>query len=268
MAVANFRELILERVPWWLRGFLGSRILYAIGVQADALGDAVGEGVRRRFPGLDSDDSLDAIGRDRRVARGRTEPAANYKPSLLRWLDDHRIRGGPYALLRRLHDFYTGRTWPIHLIYRGGRRFVMQPDGTTVRDIYAWDPDLTPELWAKWWLFHIIDDPTIYTSDGDWSALGYWDEGEIWDSVPGATWDGIETWTDFGITWDDGGTWDTSLTIAEVENLRVVPKDRENAHTFGSVVLLNDETELWNYPPGTWDDPGNWPGYSALILSV
>lgn len=262
----TFRDLILQSVPWWLRGSLGSRILFAIGLQADALGEALGEGVRRRFPGLDSDDSLALIGHDRRIARGRTEAAANYSKSLIRWLDDHAVRGGAYAMLRRLNDFYAGRSWAIHLLYRSGRRHSLGTTGTITYDTFAWDPDNDPN-WARWWLMHTLA-PEAYSSDGDWTPFGTWDDGELWDSVSD-TWDGTIPWDTSMGAWDDDGTWDTTLSEAQVEDLRVVPRNFDNAHSSGKVVAFGAGTDLWDYPPTLWDDtPGVWTDHGPLILSV
>jgi hypothetical protein len=142
---------------------------------------------------------------------------------------------------------------------------VMDPNGVVTRDIHTFNPDNIDD-WARWWLF-LFGPPYAYSSDGDWSALGTWDDGETWDSVSDS-WDGVEVWTEAGITWDDGGTWDTTLTIAQVEDLRIVPKNFDNAHTTGTVVVLNADLELWDYPEGTWDEAGNWSDYGPLTLSV
>jgi hypothetical protein len=209
-ALITFRDTIRKLVPSWLRGRIGGGILYAIAVQMDALADAVVAAVKVRFPGLYSFESLPILGRDRRIRRGRLEPDAIYAVRLRRWLDDHRRRGGPYALLAQVHAFYAQNPFEVELRYFSGRRFEMDADGNVTRGDLVWSPPGNPAAWARWWLYYQWPDPV--DDDGLWSDPG---------------------------TWDDGGVWDSNLSAQDVRDIRLVPREWNAAHAIGRVVIVS-----------------------------
>lgn len=223
----TFRDAIREIVPVWLRGRVGGGILFAIASQLDALADATVGAVKSRFPGVYGFESLAPLGRERRIRRGRDESDATYAARMALWLDDHRRRGGPYALLSQLAAHYASAPFPIDLVYRSGRRFRMDAAGAITRD-----DDLGTALnteWAHWTLFY------------HWPYAGD-DDG---------------TWGDPG-TWEDGGVWDSTLTPSDVTDIRLIPKEWNAAHCFGRVILLTVDSDYWDYPDGTWDEPGGF----------
>jgi hypothetical protein len=205
------RDGVRTVVPWWAsheRSRPG-RLLWAIALHADALIDACVAGVEMRFPLLHSPESLSIIGRQRRIRRGPDETDEVYASRLARWWDDHRRRGGPYALLEQIRAYFAPSYFPVQLVYRSGRRFMMSAAGEITYDEIVWDPDDVPEKWARWWLFY--EWPNVVAEDGTWDSPG---------------------------TWDDGGVWDSSLTAAEIADLRAVPREWNAAHPYGTLVLL------------------------------
>lgn len=204
------RAVIEKLSPWWLRGFIALRLLYAIAVHIDAVAEQVLQGVRRRFPGLDAGDSLGILGRERRIRRGRAEPDATYASRLLRWLDDHARRGGPYALLAQLAAHYAAAPFDIDLLYYSTQGYFMPAGDEVTRALLpAFVPDADTTKPGRWWLFYHW--PTAIPDD--------------------------DTWDDAG-TWDDGGVWDSSLSPEEVADLRLVPSEWGNGHSRGTLVLL------------------------------
>lgn len=156
--VQTFRDRLLTRwVPPWLRIGNAAKLLYAFGYITDGTAEALVAAVKLRFPGVYGYDSLPLIGRERRIARGPSEPDATYATRLARWLDDHRTRGGPYALLAQLHAFFAPNNFAIDLVYRNGRRYQMDVDGNVTRGTIAFSPDTDPDRWARWWLFYWTD---------------------------------------------------------------------------------------------------------------
>jgi hypothetical protein len=203
----TFRDAIRQISPWWLRGPIGGSILYAIGAVTDGLADALRGGVKTRFPGYYSNESLPLIGRERRIRRGRVETEETYATRLIPWLDHHRVRGGPYALLAQVHAFYAPDNFPITLIYENGRMFVLDPASGSVERLWVDFGAVDPQ-WAKWTLFYKW--PTPIEADGIWSDPG---------------------------TWDDGGVWDTDMSAELIRDIRVVPREWNNAHAIGYIDL-------------------------------
>jgi hypothetical protein len=232
-----FRNMARELSPWWLRQGIALRLIYALALHLDVILQMAVEAVRRRYPGLDSHDSLPLIGSERRITRGRNESDATYAARVMRWLDDHRLRGGPYAMLRQIYAHFAAAPFLITLRYYSGRQYAMDLDGNVVRSDVSWLPDAASNRWARWWLFY--DWPASVVDEGAWGDLG---------------------------NWGDGGTWGTSLTVEEVEDIRVVPRQWNAGHIIkGRIVLSEGTTELWG-APGDWGDPGWWgpENYAAI----
>jgi len=207
--------------PPWLQHGWAEKLLYAYGAQIDAFADALVAGVKMRFPNLYSAESLPLIGRERRISRGLLEDDATYAARLTRWLDDHRRRGGPYAMLAQLHAYYSPNTFPIQLIYRSGRRYSMDAAGVVVRDDIPWHPDGLPAKWARWWLIFNSDTyvPPLSAQDAadlaliptEWNAahctgivIVLPSNGELWDYP-------------LGHTWNEGGVWDTPDVVSVIQ---------------------------------------------------
>jgi hypothetical protein len=234
----TFRDTIRQISPPWLRRGNAEKLLYALALPFDALAEAVASAVKLRFPGVYSPESLPYLGRDRRIRRGRNENSHVYAERLTRWLDDHRSRGGPYAMLAQLHAHYAPEAFDIELVYFSGRTFSLDPDGNvTISDI-EWLPDADEAKWARWWLFFHWPDPIGL--DGTWGD---------------------------GALWGDGGVWGYDLSSEDVDDLRSVPREWNAAHAVGRLVLLFEGVELWGYPEGTWGEPGGVWG-SPVLLNI
>jgi hypothetical protein len=216
-------------MPKWAKAFRGSRLIYALGIHIDALIDGTVAAVRRRFPGLDGyGDEIEPLGKERRIRRGRDEPDSSYASRLATWLDDHKTRGGPYAMLRQLHGYFVTAPRNVDLIYENGRRYHMAPDGTVTMSDIAWvTPTATP---MRFWV--------------------------VLEWIEGISGDG--TWGDTG-TWDDGGLWDFSLIdLSEdlAESLRLVPGDWQPAHVLQAYICVTPPGyDITTVPPTDWDDP-------------
>lgn len=237
----HFRDAPRRLTAWWLARpeSTTGKMLWAFGTMLDGLVEMQDAALRHRFPGLYSFESLPLLGRERRIRRGPNESAEVYASRLPRWLDDHRRRGGPYAMLEQVRAYWAPVAFTVELIYRTGRRFTMEPGESIVLDDVPYDYDTQPTKHARWWLFYAWPD-------------GVGDDG-IWDDTG---------------TWSDGGVWDSDLTPDDVENIRAIPTEWNNARCFGEVVLLSGDRELWDYPIGTWDDPGDWEDFGPARLAV
>jgi hypothetical protein len=207
-ALRTFRDAIRELSPPWLRGPVLGKTMYALGALFDEMQANLVAGVKLRFPGLYTYESLPLLGRERRIRRGRLETEAVYASRMLPWLDHHRLRGGPYALLEQLHAHFAPANFAIVLRYTSSRRFSMDVAGTVTRDDSAWSPPHGTTRWARWWLFY--DWPEPLDTDGLWGDPG---------------------------TWTDGGVWGSNLSPTEVRDLRMVPREWNAQHAVGFLVL-------------------------------
>lgn len=156
MSTPTYRDSLRLFTPAWLQRTNADKLLWAITLQLDGLADAVVAGVKLRFPGLYTYESLPYIGRERRIRRGRFESSATYAGRLQRWLEDHKTRGGPYALLAQLYAHYAPNNFVIHLLYKSGRRFVMDASGSITVD--AVPPAVLQPQWARWTLYYFTDE--------------------------------------------------------------------------------------------------------------
>lgn len=215
MTFPTFRDLIRQVSPGWLQTGTAERVLYAIGVQVDACGEALTAGLRARFPNVYSAETLPLIGRERRIRRGLTETDASYATRLRRWLGDHQRRGGPHALLAQFREYLLPLTFPMDLVYQSGARYLMDAAGTITRNV-ATAPDVPSPRWARWWLLMFTEDLADVSADELASVPREWiaahcqgelivmgPDTELWDYPPTNT-------------WDESGTWDTADVLARV----------------------------------------------------
>jgi hypothetical protein len=229
----------VTRVPWLMRGF-GGKFLYALVLQLRALIDMATAAIKIRFPGLYSNETLPIIGRERKIRRGRVETDETYARRLLRWWDDHKRRGGPYALLEQLHAYYAPNNFPIELVYASGRRFSLAVDGTITKDDISW-PNPPAAKWARWWL--IFHWPEVLEGPGKW--------GESGDK------------------WGAGGVWGSGLSRAEVDSIRLIPAEWNAAHTLGMILIMGPGVRKWGYPPRKWGTGGGkWGNGSGKTVQI
>jgi len=203
--IRTFRDVVWALSPPWLRRGLAQKILYSVAVQLDAGGDALNAGIKIRFPGVYSNESLSMIGQERRIRRGLHEEPPNYAARLTQWLVDHRVRGGAYAMLKQLWVHYYPENFPIVLWYPSGARYSLAEDGTITRFVPP-VPLLTPK-WASWSLlyfsdsFTAADETDLVLIPRDWNAahcLGQIivmpTDSELWDYPPDWLWNDALPW--------------------------------------------------------------------------
>ncbi len=211
--------------PPWLQRTWGVKFLSALLTPLDALEELMAAAVRARFPQWNAPDALSLIGRERRIRRGRAEPSGTYARRLRRWLDDHRLRGGPRALLRQMRAYWLDvHDVPMDVVNHSGGRTRVDTNEAFTRDVITWGADGTAE-WAQFWVFMFLaSDPGAVTPEQEaefllipreWTAAHIlrehvvlvWGFGRMWDyPPPEGDWDDWET----GLTW---AAWDAQAPI-------------------------------------------------------
>jgi len=235
----------LKRIsPPWLRRIAGGAVMEGIGSQIDVEVDRSVEGLRKRFPNAASPDALGFLGRERRILRGPGEPSDVYATRLIGWWDAHRLRGGPYALLTQLYEFFlTSLNVPMQVVGNSGIRHSVDTAGVITRDAITWSGDGGyPAVWARIYIFFALTGTTIdiplITETGE----------------PVLTEGGEQVLTTISIY---------AATSADLELFCSVPREWSAAHIDRIyITLLPPGGELWGYPVpvGTWSASDPSPG--------
>jgi hypothetical protein len=227
----TFRDAIRRAVPGWLTGYWGYRLLYAMAIQLDALGDALAYGVKLRFPNVYSPESLPLIGRDRGISRGFEETDAGYAARLERWLYDHRRAANPYTLMRQIQGYLAGHSVKLRIVNNAGAWYTLNADGTTEYVLGGnWNWDGNTVQWSRFWLL-------IYPPADLWVRSGTWGDGSLWGE----------------------GTWGSTATVEQVESIRGIVAEWQAPHARCVNIILVFDAAAFDptdaappLPDGTW----------------
>ncbi len=238
----SFESSFYRLLPRWLTTGEGELVLKSLTRVVDEWLLRLREGALATMPDHAPDDALGLIGRDRKIVRGLDEPREGYALRLKRWLDDHRVRGGPIAFLQQVGAYWdhsANGPYRMTLIYRSGVRFERAIDGSISPSLGTWEVDDEPERWARWWL------------------ILHWHE----DETPARLWGSGD--------WGDPGVWGSGMSAELAEQLRLVPHEWNAAHCKGRIGLLGPGAELWGVPVGEWGEPGSvWGGGTYSEIGV
>ena len=218
----------LYRFPVWLRkGNIGN-LLFSLAIHMDAIQEAAAEGMAIIMPGLvpNADDHVQAFAETVKIHQGPNEPIADLRSRVQSWRQDHARRGGPYEMLRKIHQYWNPSYFQVDLVYKTGRRYVKDTAGVVTRDDVA---------------------PLSFTDSGGYFLFLYW---------PG-TFGAVPKWGSGGV-WGQG-VWGSSLTQTEVSRFRLIPAVWGNAHSTGNIVLFSGTNQMvWGYPKKKWGAAGVW----------
>lgn len=260
MQFLTFRDLRKFLGPSWLVSGDGALLGYALDATKDAFVNRLFNGLLARFPQQDptgtpaADDALAAMGRDRRIKRGLFDTSAQYAVRLLRWLQDWRIAGNPYALMGQLAA-YLGPTVSLRTVDARGNWYSRDASGnlSVVRQAGNWD----------------------------WSGSAAWDVARwsrFWAIIyPGGLWAPGPKWGDAGATWGQPGrTWGTTATSDEVASVRSIIGDWKPAGTrCVNIIIAFDPTSFdptqirdgSGLPNGLWYFNSNLSAGAAQVAS-
>ena len=103
MAFAGLRDQIKTICPSWLQDGVGERLMYALGLAADAILDKLTRAIDARCPGRTTDDgAIAALCNDRQIVRGPNESASAIGSRLQSAFDSWRMAGTETGLLTQL----------------------------------------------------------------------------------------------------------------------------------------------------------------------
>ena len=175
--MSTFRQLFESLLPDWLSTGEGGLSQYALGTMMDLYAERTRLGVLVRFPASAPTDALAAISRDRKFLRGIGESDAGFATRVLPWLDEHRVRGNPWALMRQLRG-YANAAIRVRTVDAKGNWFTIEANGSTSALIAQanWDWDGAPA--AQWSRFWVIVYPTA--AGAPWGPAGVWGSATLW----------------------------------------------------------------------------------------
>jgi len=217
----RFRNVFYGLVPSWLSSGDGERVLYSLGLMQDAMAERYRLSYEADLPEYAPEDALAYIGRDRQIRRGVNEPLAAYAARLIRFLDDHRTQGNPFAMLDQLYAFLQKPSVILRTVDRRGNWFSRSADGTRSYALAL----------ANW--------------DWDGGALTRW--GRYWVIIEGA-WD---TQWDPTVLGSDSGT--TEATREEILGTLSLIREWKPAGVRAEWVII---AAAGTFGPSTGDDPG------------
>jgi hypothetical protein len=247
-------------VPW-MRGEVGSRLLYSAGLQLDGLAEQFRVAQFQRYPEYCLPEALQFIGRDRRIFRGLSETDASYAGRLTQARATWKFAGNAPTLLRQLWALLTpGSTVRIRYVVNG----------------YS-DTAGSGTQFADWWtiddtgLTHLRTDAGASNWNWDSSALGYGKQARFWiiiyraDVTP-AVW-GVpppDTWGEEGWYWGTGdGPRDWLLdTRRVIQTFRAAGSACGTWQGFSAGIIVADPTNTSSpWGAGGPFDPTLAPGY-------
>lgn len=244
-----FRRIFKKLLPSWLADDEGELVNYSLGLLLDAFAERARQGLLARFPSYAPADAYPYLGRDRKIVRGIGEPAESYVPRLLGWLDEHRVRGNPWALCRQLRA-YCNNAVRVRTVDANGNWFAVERDGTETYSLFQenwnWDGVPASPHWSRFWVI-------IYPTD----------DGQPWAPI-----DGTIAGEHPGQITRPGETIGTTATPEQVAAVRAIIRDWQPDGTRCEWVIVAFDDLSFDpsapEPDGTWGTWGKYVGGSYV----
>ena len=252
------RNSFNKLLPAWLTTGDGEKVWFSLGVVMDRFLERAWQGHKARFPSFAPADALTALGRDRKIVRGINESADSFAIRQHRWLDDHRIRGNPFALLEQLRA-YCNVDMVARTVDRRGSWYTVDADGVWSFRLAEgnWDWDGGPVAdWSRFWVI-------LYPPTSLWTQSPAWGGANLW----GGKWGSTEH------------TWGSSATPDQVAAVRsIVSEWQPKGVRCEYIILAFDPTSFdpagapgAPLPDGTWAYnhlPGSDPAVAARLSTA
>ena len=227
-----YRKLFYKLGPKWLTSGEGESVLFSLHVVVDAWLERARLGVYARFPDSAPDDAIAAISRDRKIIRGLNESKTSFAKRLIKWLDTHRIRGNPFALLEQIRAYLQADV-VLRTVDQNGNWFWIDADGSHHFQLksgqWNWDSVSTTN-WSRFWV--IVYGRTL------WTSPEYNDGSEF----------------------ESGHVWGLSATPDQIDGLRTIVRQFKPSHAKCENIIIALDDSI--FQPGTALD-GNWGRYSS-----
>ncbi len=251
--IARFRRIFKRLLPSWLSSGEGDKVHFSLGVIMDAYVERARLGLQARFPIAAPTDALTAISRDRKIIKGIAETDANYATRVIPWLDDHKTRGNPWALMKNLRGYLNAEV-RIRTVDSSGNWFTRDRDGTESVSIAQanWNWDNAPAIagttqWSRFWVI-------IYpTSDNKpWAQSLAWGNAALWTT-------GV-----FGNPTATIGTTATREQVADVRRI-IAEWKPEGTKCEWIIIAFDDASFSPATPAQPTPGPGLWGDWGKVV---
>ncbi len=244
----RIRNGFYRLLPDWLIEGEGERVWYSLTLMMDGYLERLYQGVLARFPEYAPKDALPYLGRDRKIIRGIEEPDASYVARLLKWLDYHRTRGNPFALMEQIRA-YCQADVRVRTVDRRGNWYTIDRDGTYSYKLnsgnWNWDAGGL-DRWARFW---VIIYPTA--ANEPWGPAAQWGDPTLWTS---------------GLWGKPGATIGTTATVDQVTDVRRIVAEWKPAGTKCEWIVIAFDDASFN--PNAPEPDGNWGDWSKLVVAA
>lgn len=250
MAVREDLEAIS---PAWLRNFVGVRVIYTIGLHVDRLIEKMLQGQIAHLPGQGTPTALPALGQQRLIPQGISEPNADYANRLRKSWDSWGFAGSERGVLS------------IVL----GTLLSNRPDALAV----AQTPDGTSAVWDEYLSGDDFDDPSLAGAPSHFVGLDWnWDSNShpwwrvfvvVFSVAPNANWTAPLDWGSGG-TWGDGRAWGCQESSAQGQTVNAALKNWRAGQAWLQWWIVSFDPDMFrpgSRPDGTWK---NW-GKVAVV---
>jgi hypothetical protein len=276
----EFRHLIRVFGPSWLKTDLvttpdgvehkvDARPPYALLSLLDLLRLRLRYGIRARMPGLAPVDALQYVGRGLDTLQGPSESIAAYRLRLQTAIDDKRLAGTAWPLLRQLQSYCSPYPVRVRLVNEHGHFYTRDRDGTESRFRYSawnWDNGRANAL-AKGYVRNRIGPGGISVPSPAIPWSQFWIIMYPTTGTPSQPWQ-RKKWNDGG-QWGDGkGTWGSTATHGDVFAIRrIIRRWKPAGSRCVSIIISFDDTA---YDPATMTAPidGTWARAPKLVDGV
>jgi hypothetical protein len=203
----TFKNLFQRVVPWWLNAGVLHDFLVVWGEQLDALDAMLNRAIRYRFPNAGTyADALPTHSEERRLRQGPDETDTAFAYRLRTYKDQHKTRGGPYAMVTQVAAWYEPSVpdLVVQLVDRSGNMFTWEAGEVTrtTIDMSAWDDE--PERWFRWFLFVYTSDSGLVPSENDAVAVPRdWNAMHIAEGAVAVIAADQLVWDQPGLVWPD-----------------------------------------------------------------
>ena len=245
--ITTFRDSIRRLSPRWLSHGNAEKLLYAIGVHLDALGDAAVAAIAARFPNFYTPETLAITGRERGIRRGFVETDAGYAERLRVWWDTQKHRGNPYSLMRQVQGLLAGHLVPMAVVNNSGAWYTLDAAGVPgYHPTTAWNWDGDTRRWSRFWLI-------LYPPNTLWTPTVGWGSGDVWGS------------NTFGDP-DTQVTWGSTARLNEVNQIRALVSEWQAPHARCQNIIVAWNTTVFR--PDQTAPPlpdGTWHNYAKIV---